>query len=125
MRLLDLKAGERVLLVGVGTGADLPLLPEGVYAVGVDLSPDMLARARSKLPLLDCPVILLEGDAQSLLVETASYDSGHIQSNSVRHPGRSSLPAGELAAPSNRRAGQWFSINSLPRADSSLSSGVS
>jgi hypothetical protein len=29
MELLDLKPGERVLLVGVGTGADLPLIPAG------------------------------------------------------------------------------------------------
>ena len=51
MQLLDLQAGESVLLVGVGTGADLPLLPVGVRAVGIDLSPAMLARARAKLPL--------------------------------------------------------------------------
>ena len=36
---LALKSGERLLLVGVGTGADLPLLPEGVQAVGIDFSP--------------------------------------------------------------------------------------
>ena len=75
MRLLDLKPGERVLLVGVGTGADLPLLPEGVNAVGIDLSPEMLARARAKLPLAGRPVTLLQGDAQALLVEAASFDA--------------------------------------------------
>ena len=46
LQLLDLKPGERVLIVGVGTGADLPLLPRGVRAIGVDLSRDMLARER-------------------------------------------------------------------------------
>ena len=51
IELLDLQPGERVLLVGVGTGADLLLLPQGVRAIGVDISPDMLARARRKLPL--------------------------------------------------------------------------
>jgi phosphatidylethanolamine/phosphatidyl-N-methylethanolamine N-methyltransferase len=74
-RLLSLKQGERVLLVGVGTGADLPLLPEGVEVVGVDLSPEMLARARSRLPLPGCIVTLLQGDAQSLLVEEAAFDA--------------------------------------------------
>ena len=34
LELLDLQPGERVLLVGVGTGADLPLLPAGVDATG-------------------------------------------------------------------------------------------
>jgi hypothetical protein len=42
---LDAHAGQRVLLPGVGTGADLPLLPAGTCAIGVDLSPAMLARA--------------------------------------------------------------------------------
>src|SRR5512137_204275 len=51
MELLNLQPGERVLLVGVGTGADLPLLPAGVTATGIDLSPDMLAKARQKLLL--------------------------------------------------------------------------
>ena len=74
IQLLDLKPGERVLLVGVGTGADLPLLPEGVEAVGIDLSPQMLACARAKLPLPGLKVILLQGDAQSLLVEEGSFD---------------------------------------------------
>jgi phosphatidylethanolamine/phosphatidyl-N-methylethanolamine N-methyltransferase len=74
-RLLDLKPGERVLLIGCGTGADLPLLPEGAEAVGVDLSPEMLARARSRLPLPGRGVTLIQGDAQRLLVEEAAFDA--------------------------------------------------
>jgi ubiquinone/menaquinone biosynthesis C-methylase UbiE len=42
-------AGARVLVVGVGTGADLPFLPRGARPVGVDLSDAMLARARRKM----------------------------------------------------------------------------
>lgn len=49
MQVLALQPGERVLLVGVGTGADLPLLPAGIRAVGhardqggVDLEGDRL-----------------------------------------------------------------------------------
>lgn len=74
-RLLGLRPGERVLLVGVGTGADLPLLPEGVEAVGIDLSPDMLRRAGAKLPLPGRRVTLLQGDAQALLVPAAGFDA--------------------------------------------------
>ena len=75
LRLLALRPGERVLLVGVGTGADLPLLPEGVEAVGIDLSEEMLGRARARLPLPGRPVHLLQGDAQALPVEQASFDA--------------------------------------------------
>jgi len=75
LEVLDLQPGERVLLIGIGTGADLPLLPEGVEAIGVDLSPDMLARARAKLPLPGRTVKLLEGDAQSALFEEKSFDA--------------------------------------------------
>jgi ubiquinone/menaquinone biosynthesis C-methylase UbiE len=45
--LLELSPGERVLVPGVGTGADLPLLPPTVSVLGVDLTPAMLARARA------------------------------------------------------------------------------
>lgn len=72
---LNLKPGERVLIVGCGTGADLPLLPEGVDAVGVDLSPEMLTRAQTFLPLPDHGVTLVQGDAQTLLVEKAAFDA--------------------------------------------------
>ena len=63
LEVLNLQRGERVLLVGCGTGADLPLLPEGVEAVGVDLCLEMLARARSRLPLPARTVTLIQGDA--------------------------------------------------------------
>jgi len=75
MALLAPRAGERILLVGVGTGADLPLLPEGVRAVGVDLSPAMLARARARLPLAGREIVLEEGDAQALPHQSGSFDA--------------------------------------------------
>ncbi len=75
MELLALKEGERVLLVGVGTGADLPLLPEGVEVTGIDLSPEMLAKARLKRTSDRVAVHLIEGDAQTLLVDEASFDA--------------------------------------------------
>jgi ubiquinone/menaquinone biosynthesis C-methylase UbiE len=63
IEVLNLQPGERVLLVGVGTGADFPLLPQGIQAVGVDISADMFAKARQKLPLNGREVTLLQGDA--------------------------------------------------------------
>jgi ubiquinone/menaquinone biosynthesis C-methylase UbiE len=73
--LLNLQPGERVLLVGVGTGLDLPLVPGGVATVGIDLSPDMLARAAGKLPLPGRSVVLMRGDAQALPYSDARFDA--------------------------------------------------
>jgi ubiquinone/menaquinone biosynthesis C-methylase UbiE len=64
-----------VLIVGVGTGADFPFLPEGVDATGIDLSPDMLAKAQLKLPACRATVKLIQGDAQVSLVPKNSFDA--------------------------------------------------
>ena len=98
MEALALKAGERVLLVGVGTGADLPLLPEGVRATGVDLSAEMLAKAQSKLPLEGREITLMQGDAQKLLVEEAAYDTAVL--NLIL----SVIPDGKACLQATRRA---------------------
>lgn len=70
----DLCTGDRVLLVGVGTGSDLPLLPPGISVTGIDLSGEMLARANKKLPLPGIETRLIQGDAQTLLVEEGEFD---------------------------------------------------
>jgi ubiquinone/menaquinone biosynthesis C-methylase UbiE len=75
LELLDLRSGEKVLIVGIGTGADLPLLPAGVDTTGIDLSPEMLAKARLKFPQCPASITLIEGDAQILLVEPDSFDA--------------------------------------------------
>jgi ubiquinone/menaquinone biosynthesis C-methylase UbiE len=72
--IADLKPGDRVLLVGVGTGADLPLLPAGVSVTGIDLSADMLAKAKQKLLLPGVELTLIQGDAQTLLVSENQFD---------------------------------------------------
>jgi ubiquinone/menaquinone biosynthesis C-methylase UbiE len=75
LELLALQPGERVLIVGVGTGADFPYLPKGVEVTGIDLSPEMLAKARLKLDRCPSSVHLIQGDAQKLLVEAESFDA--------------------------------------------------
>ncbi len=66
LALLDLQAGERVLLVGIGTGADLPLLPEGIEATGIDLSEAMLEKARARLPIPGREIVLQPANAEDL-----------------------------------------------------------
>lgn len=48
VRQLKPAIGERILEVGVGTGLSLPLYPRHCKVVGIDLSSDMLAKARQR-----------------------------------------------------------------------------
>lgn len=75
LEVLALKPGERVLIVGIGTGADLPFLQAGVEATGIDVSPDMLAKARKKLPKCHARVELIQGDAQVQHKDQAPFDA--------------------------------------------------
>jgi phosphatidylethanolamine/phosphatidyl-N-methylethanolamine N-methyltransferase len=46
---LDIPPGSKVLEVGAGTGTSFPAYPHHCEVTGVDLAPDMLARARQKI----------------------------------------------------------------------------
>ena len=67
--------GERLLLAGIGTGADLLLLPAGAQVVGVDLSPAMLARARVRRDQGNADVLLIQADAQALPLRDGVCDA--------------------------------------------------
>jgi phosphatidylethanolamine/phosphatidyl-N-methylethanolamine N-methyltransferase len=73
VKLLDLRPGEQLLIPGVGTGMDIPLIPLGVSVVGVDISQEMLAKAHVRVD--GRQVTLLEMDAQALDFADASFDA--------------------------------------------------
>ena len=54
LELLDVKPGERILDLGCGTG-DLAkqIQEQGAEVIGIDASPDMIAKAKAKYPDLD------------------------------------------------------------------------
>ncbi|MFZ5862935.1 MAG: class I SAM-dependent methyltransferase [Nitrospirota bacterium] len=67
-------SGQRILLVGVGTGLDVPWLRPGAAYVGLDLTPAMLRRAREKSRRYGIPTALSVGDAMKLPFREAAFD---------------------------------------------------
>lgn len=64
-----------VLEVAVGTGRNLEHYPGDVRVTGIDLSPQMLARARRRAEQVRPDTDLREGDAQALPFEDDSFDT--------------------------------------------------
>ncbi len=64
-----------VLEVGVGTGLSLPLYRRDLEVTGIDLSPEMLARARERAATLPNVRGLLEMDAQNMSFPDARFDA--------------------------------------------------
>lgn len=74
--LLELRDGERVLVVGCGTGLDLCLLPRrGLDLTGVDASPRMLDRAAARARRLGVEAELRCMDAAHLDFPDAAFDA--------------------------------------------------
>lgn len=71
---LDLRDGQRVLEVGVGTGLSLALYPRTVRVTGIDISADMLQKARRRAGHLPNIEALLEMNAESMSFPDASFD---------------------------------------------------
>jgi ubiquinone/menaquinone biosynthesis C-methylase UbiE len=65
----------RTLEVAVGTGLNIPLYDADVELTGLDLSSEMLERARRRAALLGRTIDLREGDAQALPFADATFDS--------------------------------------------------
>lgn len=65
----------RVLGVGVGTGKNLPFYPSGAQMTAIELSDQMLARARRRAAELGVKVDLRLMDAQHLVFPDAGFDA--------------------------------------------------
>ncbi len=73
---MECAPGERILEVGVGTGLSLPLYPQDVSVVGIDISRDMLDQARDRLTRSrrENAAQLMVMDAENMAFEDDSFD---------------------------------------------------
>jgi ubiquinone/menaquinone biosynthesis C-methylase UbiE len=74
-RRLLARARGSVLEVGIGTGFNLEHFPIGIELTGIDLSEEMLRRARRRAAALGRPVRLERADVQQLPYADASFDT--------------------------------------------------
>jgi len=72
---LGLQAGDRVLIVGAGTGLDLPHLPPGTAITAIDVTPAMLTRLTRRADRLRLTVSTHVVDARRLPFEDARFDA--------------------------------------------------
>lgn len=70
IELLDVQPGERVLIVGCGTGLDLELLPRTALVTAIDLTPAMVEKTRARGFPVDARVM----DASQLAFPDGSFD---------------------------------------------------
>ncbi|NLE57826.1 MAG: methyltransferase domain-containing protein [Planctomycetes bacterium] len=75
IRLLDPRPGERVLIVGAGTGQDLRYLPAGLHMTAIDITPVMLSKLRRRAERLGLGVDPRVMDGHALEFPDASFDA--------------------------------------------------
>lgn len=75
IKLMDMKPGDRILEVGIGTGLSLPFYRDDCEIVGIDLSTKMLEEAKKKVKKLGLSnVILARMDASSMDFDDDTFD---------------------------------------------------
>jgi phosphatidylethanolamine/phosphatidyl-N-methylethanolamine N-methyltransferase len=73
--LLALQAGERILLLGAGTGEDLRHIPHGVDITAIDITPAMVEQIRRKAQMLNQTVTAEVMDGQKLTFPDGQFDA--------------------------------------------------
>lgn len=103
IELLALRPGERLAVIGCGTGADLPYVPDGVQVLATDLTPAMLRQAQAHArPNIEYRVM----DALALDLPDGSFDAAvlHMVLEVISDPARCLSEAARVLRPGGRVA---------------------
>ena len=63
--MMDCKSSDQVLEIGIGTGTSFRYYPETTSVIGIDISPDMLKKAKRRVEkelLQNKQVIMMNGE---------------------------------------------------------------
>ena len=71
---LNIKAGDKVLIIGAGTGLDLEFLPLNCEITATDITPSMVDRIKKRNETLKLQVTSMVMDGQALDFEENSFD---------------------------------------------------
>jgi SAM-dependent methyltransferase len=123
VRFAGIRAGQKVLDVACGTGVvTLTAMRAGAHAQGIDLTPELVARARENAALMKLEAAFQEGDAESLPFPDATFDVvvsqfGHMFAPrpdvAIGQMLRVLKPGGTIAFstwPPELFVGRWFAI---------------
>jgi phosphatidylethanolamine/phosphatidyl-N-methylethanolamine N-methyltransferase len=105
VELLAPRPGERLLIVGVGTGSDLPYVPDGVEVMAVDLTPAMLEQARVHArPGLPVDFRVMDGMALELPGDAFDAALLHMVLEVIPDPARCLAEVARVLRPGGRVA---------------------
>jgi ubiquinone/menaquinone biosynthesis C-methylase UbiE len=98
------RASGAVLEVGVGTGKNLRHYPTGVEVTGIDVSANMLERAKRRIAELPIDAKLVEADAQDLPFDDDTFDTaiGTCVFCSIANPVQGLHELGRVVRPDGR-----------------------
>lgn len=104
IELLALRPGERVLIVGCGTGLDFEFLPPGLALIAGDLSPAMVRIARARAARLGVDAEVREMNAHAIDLPDTSVDAAllHLVLAVVPDPHAAIREVGRVLKPGGR-----------------------
>jgi ubiquinone/menaquinone biosynthesis C-methylase UbiE len=75
LSLLNIKNGDKVVEISIGTGRNIKYLNPNAEYYGIDISLGMLKRCQRKMKRLKREIILMQAEAESLPIKDDSFDA--------------------------------------------------